>query len=414
MKVADYIMYGKKDVLFGQYGPLWREMRKLFIVELLSSHKVSSFESLRREELRLLVESLKRSEAGAAVDLSAKVASMVENMTCRMLFGRKYDAAVAAAGAMVEKGGFKAVIDEAAHLASVPNLGDYFPILGKLDVQGLVRKAKVVKNLFDQFFEMILEEHEHKRVPIMDDEHEEEEEDFVDIILGIFKNRETSFEFTRQHVKSIMLDLVVASVDTSTTLILWTMSELIKNPTIMKKVKEELGRQVGFGRVVEEKDLEHLKYLEMVIKESLRMHPVVPLLLPHAAIEDCTVGDFHVPKNAKLVVNVWAIARDPNVWVDPDSFVPERFEGSNVDYRGRHFELIPFGSGRRSCPGLQLGITTVRLVVAQLAHCFDWDLPNPTNADATRSQDLDMTEEYGLTLNRAHHLMAVPSYKLLV
>lgn len=198
-------------------------------------------------------------------------------------------------------------------------------------------------------------------------------------------------------------------MDTSATAIDWAMSELLKHPCFMQKVQTELEEAVGLDRMVEESDLEKLHYLDKVIKETLRLHPVAPLLLPHFATEDCTISGFLIPEKSRIIVNVWAIGRDPKVWNDPERFNPERFEGSSVDVRGRDFQLIPFGSGRRGCPGLQLGLTTVRYVLAQLLHCFDWELP-----DGVIASELDMTEEFGLTMPRAKHLMAVPSYRLKV
>jgi len=185
--------------------------------------------------------------------------------------------------------------------------------------------------------------------------------------------------------------MLVGSMDTSTMIIEWVMSELMKHPRVMKKVQKELDDVVGLERMVEESDLDGLDYLDMVLKETFRLHPI-PLLLPHEAMEDCVVNGFHIPKKCRIIVNIWAIGRDP----------------SEIDVRGHDFQLIPFGSGRRGCPGMQSGLTVVRLVVAQIVHCFDWELPNnmlPT--------ELDMTEEFGLTTPRAKHLLAIPTYRLL-
>jgi cytochrome P450 len=201
--------------------------------------------------------------------------------------------------------------------------------------------------------------------------------------------------------------MLAGSMDTSATAIEWTISELLKNPRVMKKVQNELEIVVGMKRKVEESDLIKLEYLDMVIKESLRLHPVAPLLVPHQSLEDCMVEDFFIPKKSRVIVNAWSIMRDPNAWIDPERFWPERFEGSNIDVRGHDFQLIPFGSGRRGCPGLQLGLTVIRLVVAQLVHYFDWKLPNHM-----LPSDLDMTEEFGLTMPRASHLIAIPVYRL--
>ena len=200
---------------------------------------------------------------------------------------------------------------------------------------------------------------------------------------------------------------MVGSMDTASTTLEWALSELIKHPQMMKKVQNELVKVVGVERMVEESDLESLEYLNMVVKETLRLHPVAPLLIPHESMEDCTVNGFDILKKSRVMVNVWAIGRDPDSWTDPDKFLPERFIGSEVDLRGQHFQLIPFGSGRRGCPGMQLGLTVVRLVLAQLVHCFDWELP-----DKMLPSELDMTEEFGLTLPRAKHLMAIPTYRL--
>ncbi|MCD9645354.1 hypothetical protein HAX54_034210 [Datura stramonium] len=159
--------------------------------------------------------------------------------------------------------------------------------------------------------------------------------------------------------------------------------------------------------MVEESDLKKLEYLDIVIKEGFRLHPIAPLLIPRESIEDCTVDGFDIPKGSRVLVNIWAIGRDPEVWTEPEKFVPERFAGSNIDFCGRDFQLLPFGSGRRSCPGLQLGLTIVRLVLAQLVHCFDWKLPN-----GMMPNDLDMIEKLGLVTARAQHLMAIPTYRL--
>jgi cytochrome P450 len=201
--------------------------------------------------------------------------------------------------------------------------------------------------------------------------------------------------------------MLAGSMDTSATVIEWALSELMKHPRVMKKVQKELEDVVGLERMVEESDLDSLEYLDMVLKETFRLHPIAPLLLPHLAMEDCTVNGLHIPQNSRVIINVWAIGRDPSVWSDAEKFFPERFVGSNIDVRGRDFQLIPFGSGRRGCPGMQLGLTVVRLVVAQLVHCFDWELP-----DNMLPTELDMTEEFGLTTPRAKHLLAFPTYRL--
>lgn len=201
--------------------------------------------------------------------------------------------------------------------------------------------------------------------------------------------------------------MLAAGMDTSATTVGWAMSELIRHPNIMKKMQDELEKVVGLDRVVEESDLENLKYLEMVVKEILRLYPAAPLLIPHESLENCTVDGFHIAKKTRIIVNAWAIGRDPSVWIDPEKFLPERFLGSQLDVRGRDFQLIPFGAGRRSCPGMQLGLTLVRLLLAQLVHCFDWKLPN-----GMLSSELDMTEDIGFTSPRLHDLMLIPTFRL--
>lgn len=198
----------------------------------------------------------------------------------------------------------------------------------------------------------------------------------------------------------------MASMDTSATSVEWILTELLRHPHVMKKLQKELEEVVGIDRMVEESDLKNLSYLDMVIKEALRLHSAAPLLI-HDYIEDCVVDGFFVQKGSRVIVNVYAAQRDPNAWPEPDKFLPERFVGSSVDLRGHDFQLLPFGSGRRSCLGMQLGIIIVRLVVAQLVHCFNWELPN-----GIPPSDLDMTEQFGVVTYREKHLMAIPTYRL--
>ncbi|KAK9994028.1 hypothetical protein SO802_023731 [Lithocarpus litseifolius] len=390
-----HISYEQKSFVFAPYGSYWRNIRKMCTLELLSNLKINSFKSMRKEELDLLIESIQEAaHEHVTVDLSAKVSSLSADMSCRLVLGKKY------MDNEFDERGFKSVIQEAMQLAATPNLGDYIPYVAPLDLQGLTQRMKAVSKIFDAFLEKTLDEHVQSK-------DENKAKDFVDVMLGIMGYEESEYRIQRSNIKAIVLDMLGASMDTSATAIDWMLTELIRHPRIMKKVQKELENVVGLERMVDESDLDSLEYLDMVVKETMRLHPVIPLMVPHESLEDCTINDYHIPRKSKILINVWAIGRDPSVWTEPDKFNPERFVGSNIDLRGHDFELIPFGSGRRSCPGMQLGLTVVRLVLAQLVHCFDWELPNdmlPT--------ELDMTEEFGLTLPRAKHLLAIPTYRL--
>ncbi|KAM3289968.1 cytochrome 71AU50 [Capsicum chacoense] len=395
-ETAQYISYGQRNLIFSKYGAYWRNMKKLCTVHLLSNMKINSFRSTRSEEIALMIKAIKdvaRGHGRVAVDLSAQVSSLSANLSCLMVFGKKF------MDEDLGKRGFKSLVQEVTQLAATPNLGDVFPFLGVIDLQGLTRRMKDTAKVLDEFVEKIIDEHVH-------DVDQKKNKDFVDTMMAIMQSGEAEFQFDRRHVKAVLLDMLVASIDTSSSSIEWMLSELLKNPDIMKKLQIELEEVVGLHRMVEESDLENLKYLNMVFKESFRLHAAAPLLL-HEAMEDCMIDDFCIKKGSQVIVNAYTVHRDPNYWPEADKFLPERFLESNVDVRGRDFQLLPFGSGRRSCPGMQLALIIVRLVVAQLVHCFDWKLPNDM-----QPKDLDMTEQFGIVIGRANHLMAVPTYRL--
>nr|WBO25591.1 geraniol 8-hydroxylase-like protein [Phalaenopsis hybrid cultivar] len=198
-------------------------------------------------------------------------------------------------------------------------------------------------------------------------------------------------------------DLFVAGSDTSTTTLEWAMVELLRRPELMARARDEIATVIGLEREVEESDISRLPFLQAVLKETLRFHPPAPLLVPHKTEERTEINGYTVPKNSQVLVNVWAIGRDEQVWENPDCFMPERFAGGcEIDFRGHHFELLPFGSGRRICPGMPLGVRMVQLMLASLLQSFEWSLP-----DGMKPEDLDLTEKFGLSTALAAPLKAI-------
>lgn len=192
----------------------------------------------------------------------------------------------------------------------------------------------------------------------------------------------------------------MAGSETTSSTIEWALTELLSNPESLNKAKAELGQAVGADRTFEEDDIDNLPYLKAVIKETLRLHPPIPFLVPRRAMEDTNFQGYHIPKDTQVLVNAWAIGRDPEVWDEPWSFKPERFLGSTVDYKGQNYELIPFGAGRRMCAGVPLAHRMLHLILGSLLHQFDWELDC--------KEKIDMNDRMGITVRKAEPLIAVP------
>lgn len=399
------ISYGLKGFAFAECGPYWRDIRKLSVTHLLSAPKIASFRSVRKEELSRLVESLSEAaEQRRAVDVSAALGDVVSDVVCRMVMGRRCTTDD------IQGTRFREVTNELMSILGAFNLNDFIPVLGLFDFQRMRKRMMAVHKVLDDFLEKIIDEHQSVDGTTR---RKAERDDFVDVMLSFMDDsgsnkEELGVHFDRTTVKAIVLDMLEASMDTLRTPVEWALSELIRKPAVMKKLQEEIATVVGVHRQVEEADLARLDYLAMVVKETLRLHPLSAFLFHHGK-EERVVSGYRIPKRSSVMVNVWAIGRDPNVWPEaPEEFMPDRFVQNDVDFRGGNdFRLLSFGSGRRMCAGMQLALVVVPLLIAQLVHCFDWELPGglpPT--------DLDMALTYGFTMPRANHLWAIPTKRL--
>ncbi|PIA30303.1 hypothetical protein AQUCO_05600019v1 [Aquilegia coerulea] len=397
-------LFYDKDIAFAPYGEYWRQVRKICVLQLLSAKKVQSFRSVREEEINLMVDVINKFPLSNSVNLSELFVSLTYNIICRVALGRKYSE-----GERGKK--FKAIFTEFTYLLSVSNMGDLIPSLAWVNrLNGINARVEKCFRDIDTFLHEVVEQHINKQRGIYgDDSGDNEEEDFVDVMLGIEKESSFGIPLVRDNTKAIILDMFGAGTDTSSVALEWAMSELIRHPNIMEEVQKEV-RDVGRGKLIlNENDVEEMHYLKSVIKETLRLHPPAPLLIPHESMEKVQIQGYDIPAKTTVMINVFAIGRDPLWWEEPEKFWPKRFlnGGSTIDFKGQDFQFIPFGAGRRGCPGILFAISVLLPTLANLLNIFDWELPSGMDI-----QDLDMHEGPGITVHRKNDLFltAKPHY----
>ncbi|XP_076936520.1 cytochrome P450 84A1-like [Bidens hawaiensis] len=397
-----YLTYDCQDMAFANYGPFWRQMRKLCVMKLFSRKRAESWDSVRDE-----VDSMIRITAastGCSVNLGELVFGLTHDIIYRAAFG-----SISHEG----KEEFIKILQEYTKLFGAFNLADFIPWLGFIDPAGLNTRLPKARAALDGFIDTIIDEHLRKEKKDCDDA----DNDMVDEMLAFFselgrinegEDLHNAIRLTRNNIKAIIMDVMFGGTETVASAIEWALTELMHTPESLKRVQQELSDVVGLDRRVEESDFEKLTYFRCVIKETLRMHPPIPLLL-HQSSEATEVAGYHIPKGTRLMINAYAVNRDRNAWKDPNTFNPSRFlESGAPDFKGSNYEFIPFGSGRRSCPGMQLGLYALEMAVAHLLHSFTWQLP-----DGMKPSEIDMTDVFGLTAPKATRLVAVPTPRLL-
>ncbi|CAO2034673.1 unnamed protein product [Urochloa humidicola] len=402
---GDVLSYGTSDIVFAPYGERWRLAKKLATTHLLSAKKVLSYRAAREEEVALVINKIHGAAVTrAVVDMSELLSKFTNDMVCRAVAGRSFRAEG-------RDRVFKQLIDEGLALLSGFNLENFYPGLARAAGGVLVRSAR--KNAerqrdgWNRLLDKVIDEHAREKAISLAEQNEDgggrdQESDLIHVLLSV----QDEYGLTRESIKAILVNMFAAGTDTVYLVLEFAMAELMLHQEVMAKLQQEVRSSIPKGQnTINESDLIQMTYLKAVIKETLRLHPPSPLLVPHSCLEDCDVESFHVPAGTTLLINVWAIGRDPKVWDAAEEFIPERFiqneESKGVDFRGMDFQLLPFGAGRRMCPGMNFGLASIEILLANLVYHFDWELPMGVD-------NIDMTEVFGLTVGRKEKLLLVP------
>uniref|UniRef100_A0A0E0LDV3 Cytochrome P450 n=1 Tax=Oryza punctata TaxID=4537 RepID=A0A0E0LDV3_ORYPU len=389
---------GGRDIAFAPYGDYWRQLRKIAVTELLSARRVASFRAIREEEVGAMLRTVAAAASGdgRTVELRAALCALVADSTVRAVVGER------CAGRDV----FLRELDRAIELATGLNVADLWPssrLAGRLS--GAVRQAERCRDTMFGVLDGIIQAHLEKT----GNGGGGGGEDLLDVLLRIHKEGGLHLPLDMDAVKYVVVDVISGGCETSATTLGWAIAELIRNPNAMQKATAEVRRAFEATGAVSESALGELPYLRLVVRETLRLHPPLPLLLPRECQEPCRVLGYDVPRGTQVLVNAWALGRDERYWPggSPEEFRPERFGDSEaaaaVDFKGADFELLPFGAGRRICPGMVFGLANVELPLASLLFHFDWEVPGmvlPT--------EFDMTEAFGITARRKANLLLRP------
>ncbi|KAI3836994.1 hypothetical protein MKW98_005327 [Papaver atlanticum] len=420
---------------FTTYGPYWREIRKISTVHLLSHRRVELFKHVPELEIGNCMKHLHRrwmksqnqndtATGSVKVDMSQVFGELGLNVVLKLVAGKtiffkncnnhEYDSKDGDDGHNEEEEEGQKLhktIIEFFELIGALVASDALPFLGWLDVDGKKKCMKRVAKDMDFIVPKWLEKHRHQRRRAAlsnsaagGSSNHDDAKDFMDVLISVLdgENDDLFFGYSRDTViKATSLQMIAAASDTTSLTLTWALALLITNPTVLRKAQDELDTRVGKERNVKEHDINDLVYLQAIVKETLRMYPAAPLGATHEAIMDCNIGGYEVRAGTHLLVNLWKLHRDPRVWSNPSEFKPERFlpqldggsggEAADLDFRGQDFEYLPFGSGRRMCPGIDFALQTVHMALARLLHAFDFD-------DDSAGLVIDMTEGSSITL----------------
>ncbi|CAN1163421.1 Cytochrome P450 83B1 [Linum perenne] len=348
------LSYNGLDLAFAPYGPYWREMKKICVVHLFNYNRVQSFHSIRESEVSKMVEKISNNAfRSKPSNLSEAMMSLSSIIICRVAFGKRYEEEG------IERSRFQSLLNETQAMFTHFFFSDYFPLLGFI---------------WDAFYQEIIDEHlDPKRA-------KPEHEDILDVLLQIWKDRSFKVQLTFDNIKAILMNIFVGGTDTSAATVVWSMTYLMKNPRVMIKAQEEVRHAIGKKRFVNEEYIQQLSYLKNVVKETMRLQPTVPIIAARESTESCKIDGYEIPAKTVVYVNAWAIGRD----------------------KGLDFELIPFGAGRRICPGIHMGISTVELALANLLYAFDWEMPV-----GVKREDIDMEVLPGGTMHKKNNLCLV-------
>uniref|UniRef100_A0A2N9GVR5 Cytochrome P450 n=1 Tax=Fagus sylvatica TaxID=28930 RepID=A0A2N9GVR5_FAGSY len=393
---VEVMSYDNLSLIFSRYNDYWRKMRKILVTEFLSAKRIQSFKTIREEEVWNLIESISSSYQGLQINFTEKMSSLTYGITARAAIGKK---------CKYEKE-LISLIKETFILSGGFDVPDLFPSLKFLSfLTGTKPALEKMHRKLDRILDDIIKDHKKKRSSTSASKHEgSDPEDIVDVLLKLQEAGELDFNVTSNHIKAVTLDVFSGASETSATMMEWTMSELLRNPRVMEKAQAEVRRVLKGQKNIDDVDIQKLDYLKLVVKEILRLHPPAALI-PRESREKCEINGYEIPNNTKVFINAWAIGRDTEYWIDADSFCPERFQGSLIDFKGTNFEFILFGGGRRICPGISFALANIELFLSQLLYHFNWKLPNEI-----KPEELDMSESFGLSCRRKNdlHLIVTP------
>ncbi|XP_023632881.1 cytochrome P450 71B2 isoform X2 [Capsella rubella] len=361
-------------------------------------HHLRTIRYIREEEVDVVVKKVSESALKQSpVDLSKTFFSLTASIICRVALGQNFHDS----GFFIDQEKIEELVNESTVALGTFSFSDFFPGgLGKF-VDWLFQRHKRINKVFkelDDFYQHVIDDHLKPEG--------RNNQDIVTLILDMMDKQDSSgsFKLNMDNLKAIIMDVFLAGIDTSAVTMIWAMAELIRNPRVMKKAQENIRTTLGLNRErITEDDLGKVEYLNHIIKETFRLHPALPFVIPRETMSHIKIQGYDIPPKTQIQLNVWTIGRDPKHWTDPEDFNPERFANSSVDFRGQHFDLLPFGSGRRICPGMPMATATVELTLMNLLYYFDWSMP-----DGVKGEDIDMEEAGNISIVKKIPLQLVP------
>ncbi|KAL6574786.1 hypothetical protein OROMI_012071 [Orobanche minor] len=392
-----YFGYNYTSLSWASYGEHWRNLRRISSLELLSSHRLHTFSHIRADEMLSLVRKLfhvTKEEPEGVLEVKSALFEFMFNVLTRMITGKRYYGKNAENSKEAKL--FEEIAIETSKVAFETNVVDFLPLMKWFGFNNVENKLISIHKKRDRFMQKVIDDNRTMLESDYSCSADVKKKTMVEVLLDLQRSEPTYY--TDETIKNLLLVLLQGGSSTSTIALEWAFSMLLDNPITLKKAQAEIDAHVGYNRLITEADLAALPYLRHIILETLRLHPPVSILMPHRSSAECTVGGYRVPAETILLVNIWEIHHNPKIWADPETFRPERFERFDGK-KDLGFNLFPFGSGRRACPGENLGILILGLGLGSLIQCFDWE----------KVGEIDMSEGAGTTTPKVQPLMAKSS-----